>query len=86
MMKEGKEGGVFIRFVVDSTGRADSATIEVVRATHPLFAQSVRQAVPLMMFSPASVGGRHVRQAVEQNFEFRITAAPAEHTKTKPVP
>lgn len=87
MMKEGKEGGVFIRFVVDSSGRADSATIEVVRATHPLFAQSVRQAVPLMMFSPASVGGRHVRQAVEQNFEFRITpAAPAEHTKTKPVP
>jgi TonB family protein len=82
MMKEGKEGGVFIRFVVDSTGRADSTTIEVVRATHPLFAQSVRQAVPLMMFSPASVGGRHVRQAVEQNFEFRITpAAPAEHTK-----
>jgi TonB family protein len=87
MMKEGKEGGVFIRFVVDSSGRADSSTIEIVRATHPLFAQSVRQAVPLMMFSPATVGGRHVRQAVEQNFEFRITpAAPAEHTRTKPVP
>jgi TonB family protein len=85
LMKEGKEGGVFIRFVVDSTGRADSSTIEVVRATHPLFALAVRQAVPQMMFSPASMGGRHVRQAVEQNFEFRI--APPEHTKTpKPVP
>jgi TonB family protein len=84
LMKEGKEGGVFIRFVVDSTGRADSSTIEIVRASHPLFAQSVRQAVPQMMFSPASMGGRHVRQAVEQNFEFRI--APPEHTKTKPVP
>jgi TonB family protein len=86
LMKEGKEGGVFIRFVVDSTGRADSATIEIVRASHPLFAMAVRQAVPQMMFSPASMGGRHVRQAVEQNFEFRIT--PPEHTKTttKPVP
>ncbi len=85
LMKEGKEGGVFIRFVVDSTGRADSTTIEVVRASHPLFALAVRQAVPQMMFSPASMGGRHVRQAVEQNFEFRI--APPEHTKTtKPVP
>lgn len=84
LMKEGKEGGVFIRFVVDSTGRADSSTIEIVRASHPLFALSVRQAVPQMMFSPASMGGRHVRQAVEQNFEFRI--APPEHTKTKPVP
>ncbi|MEO5814415.1 MAG: energy transducer TonB [Gemmatimonadaceae bacterium] len=84
LMKEGKEGGVFIRFVVDSTGRADSASIEIVRASHPLFAMAVRQAVPQMMFSPASMGGRHVRQAVEQNFEFRI--APPEHTKTKPVP
>lgn len=87
LMKEGKEGGVFIRFVVDSSGRADSSTIEVLRSSHPLFAASVRQAVPLMMFSPAMVGGHHVRQAVEQNFEFRITpAAPAEHTKTNPVP
>ena len=87
LMKDGTEGGVFIRFVVDSTGRADSSSIEILRATHPLFAQSVRQAVPLMMFSPAMVGGHHVRQAVEQNFEFRIApAAPAEHTKTKPVP
>ena len=84
LMKEGKEGGVFIRFVVDSTGRADTSTIEIVRASHPLFALSVRQAVPQMMFSPASMGGHHVRQAVEQNFEFRI--APPEHTKTKPVP
>ncbi|MEO8336100.1 MAG: energy transducer TonB [bacterium] len=84
LMKEGKEGGVFIRFVVDSSGRADSSTIEIVRATHPLFATAVRQAVPQMMFSPASMGGRHVRQSVEQNFEFRI--APQEHTKTAPVP
>ncbi|MDB4884318.1 MAG: TonB protein, partial [Gemmatimonadetes bacterium] len=60
LMKEGKEGGVFIRFVVDSTGRADSSTIEIVRASHPLFALAVRQAVPQMMFSPASMGGRHV--------------------------
>lgn len=87
LMKDGTEGGVFIRFVVDSTGRADSSSIEILRATHPLFVQSVRQAVPLMMFSPAMVGGHHVRQAVEQNFEFRIApAAPAEHTKTRLVP
>lgn len=86
LMKEGKEGGVFIRFVVDSSGHADSSTIEIVRASHPLFAMAVRQAVPQMMFSPASMGGRHVRQAVEQNFEFRI--APPEHTKAtaQPVP
>ncbi|MEP6989383.1 MAG: energy transducer TonB [bacterium] len=85
LMKNGKEGSVSIRFVVDSSGRADSNSIEVLRSTDPAFTRSVRQAIPLMMFSPASVAGRHVRQAVEQNFEFRI-AALAEHTRTKPTP
>jgi TonB family protein len=87
LMKAGTEGGVFIRFVVDSSGRADAASIEVIRSTHPSFTQSVRQAVPLMMFTPATVGGHHVRQLVEQNFEFKLTRpAPAEHTRVKPVP
>ena len=87
LMKEGLEGGVYIRFVVDSSGRADASSIEVMRSTHPAFTQSVRQAVPLMMFTPASVGGHHVRQLVEQNFEFRLTrAAPAEHTRAKRSP
>jgi TonB family protein len=87
LMKEGKEGGVFIRFIVDSSGRADSGSIEVVRSTHMSFTQSVRQAVPLMLFTPATVGGQHVRQMVEQSFEFRLKrAAPAEHTSVKPVP
>jgi TonB family protein len=87
LMKAGTEGGVFIRFVVDSSGRADAASIEVIRSTHPSFTQSVRQAVPLMMFAPATVGGHHVRQLVEQNFEFKLTRpAPAEHTRVKPVP
>ncbi|MEP7001715.1 MAG: energy transducer TonB [bacterium] len=87
LMKSGREGGVFIRFVVDSSGRADASSIEVIRSTNPLFTQSVRQAVPLMMFAPASVGGRHVRQLVEQNFEFKLTRpAPAEHTRVQPVP
>ena len=87
LLKEGREGGVYMRFVVDSSGRADPGTIEVIRSTHPAFTQSVRQAMPLMLFTPASVAGHHVRQAVEQNFEFRITpSASAEHTRAKPVP
>ena len=87
LIREGKEGSVFIRFVVDSSGRADPGTIEVIRSTHPAFTLSVRQAVPLMLFTPATIGGRHVSQTVEQTFEFRITPpAPAEHTRTKPVP
>ena len=87
LLKSGMEGRVFARFVVDTTGFADTAAIEIVRSTHAGFTQSVRDAIPLMYFRPAMVHGMRVRQAVEQNFEFRIApAAPAEHTRTKPVP
>ncbi len=89
MIKEKKEGGVFLRYIIDTTGRADVNSLEVVRSSHPAFTEAVREAVPRMEFSPATVAGRKVRQAVEQNFEFKITApvaAAPEHTRTKPVP
>ncbi len=89
LMKKGTEGGVLLRFVVDTNGRADPTTVEVIRSTHPAFVAAVRAAVPQMVFTPAMVAGKHVRQAVEQNFEFRITApvpVPAEQTRTKPIP
>ena len=84
------EGSVLTNFVIDTTGRADTASIEVLQGTHPLFVQSVRTAIPDMRFSPAMVQGRKVRQVVEQRFHFRITpppvTAPAEHTRTTPLP
>jgi TonB family protein len=92
LIKGGKEGSVFIRFVVDTTGRADSTSIEVIRATNAVFAQSVRDAVPFMAFRPAQLGGHAVRQSVEQNFEFKITqplpipAAVTQRKTRKPVP
>jgi protein TonB len=89
MLEQGVEGGVLTRYVIDTTGRADSASLVVLRATHPAFVQSVREALPGMRFSPAIVQGRKVRQVVEQNFEFHLVppvAAPAEHTRARSVP
>ena len=89
LIAKGVEGAVLTNFVIDTTGRADTTTIEVLQATDPLFEQSVRVAIPGMRFSPAAVQGRKVRQVVEQRFQFRITppvTAPAEHTRTNPVP
>jgi TonB family protein len=89
LIQQAVEGSVLTNFVIDTTGRADTNTIEILQATHPLFAQSVRTAIPDMRFSPAMVQGHKVRQVVEQRFQFRIAppvAAPAEHTRTKPVP
>ena len=90
LIEKGVEGQVLTNFVIDTTGRADSMTIVVLQATHPLFVESVRTAIPGMRFSPAIVQGRRVRQVVEQRFQFKITppapVVPAEHTRAVPVP
>jgi TonB family protein len=84
-------GSVLTHFVIDTSGRVDMATVEIVSSAHPLFVQSVRDAMPGMRFYPASVDGRRVRQLVEQRFEFRLmplapVGAPAEHTRANPTP
>ena len=84
------EGSVFTRYVIDTTGRADSTSLEVLFASNPAFEQSVRAAVPGMLFRAAQVQGRKVRQLVQQEFQFRLgeqsPALPgvaAEHTRTR---
>lgn len=90
LISKGVEGSVLTNFVVDTTGRADTSSIAILEASHSLFVASVRDALPGMRFSPASIQGHKVRQLVEQRFQFRITpapvTAPAEHTRTKPIP
>jgi len=70
--QRGIEGMAVVRFVVDTTGRADLATFRVVETNHPLFAAAVRDALPQMKFHPASVGAKKVRQMVELPFGFQI--------------
>lgn len=91
MLARGIEGSVFTRYVIDTTGRADSTTLEVLASSNAAFEQSVRAAVPGMRFLAAQVQGRKVRQLVQQEFRFRIAdqlpALPsiaAEHTRTRP--
>jgi len=66
------EGGVVLRFVIDSTGLIDMATVRVVSSTHKLFARAVLEAMPRMKYRPARVGDRAVRLLVEQMFSFKI--------------
>ncbi len=76
LLEKNVEGSTFVYYVVDTTGRVDTATIQVVRATHPQFAASVREALAQMKFRPAIQSSRKVRQWVEQNFSFRIVLPP----------
>ncbi len=68
----GVDGMVLAQFVVDTLGRADLSTLEFLEASHPLFADAVRRALPRVRFLPAESGGRRVRQLVQQPFRFGL--------------
>ncbi len=82
LVAKGVSGMVQAIYVVDTTGRVDTASIEVVTSDHPRFTQSVREALDHMRFRPALRAGQPVRQRVQQRFRFQIQPLPE---LTKPV-
>src|SRR5919112_5631058 len=70
LRQAGVEGEVLAQFVVDTTGRAEAGSLKILKSSHDLFIQSVRNALPQMRFIPAEVGGRKVKQLVQQPFSF----------------
>jgi protein TonB len=76
MLAQNIEGSAVFRFVIDSTGLVDLATVREISATRKEFADAVRAAMPRMRFRPAMRNLIYVRQLVEQPFAFRIVSAP----------
>ena len=72
LRKAGVQGEVLAQFVVNTDGTADVESLKVLNSTHKLFAEAIRNALPQMRFNPALVGGRPVRQLVQQPFSFSI--------------
>jgi protein TonB len=68
----GIEGTVLAQFVVDTTGRADMSTFKALKSDNDLFTNSVKNALQRMRFLPAEVGGRKVKQLVQQPFQFSL--------------
>lgn len=78
------EGVVILRFIVDTTGRVDTATISDVwpsnrpRLTgddaqyYDTFVKAVRTTLVKARFEPARIGGCPVRQLVQMPFGFRL--------------
>ena len=67
------EGEVLVQFVVDTTGRVENGSIKILKSSHDLFTNSVRSALTNMRFYPAEIGGRKVKQLVQQPFNFTLT-------------
>jgi periplasmic protein TonB len=66
------EGEVLAQFVVDTSGRYESGSFKVLKSSHDLFTAAVKNALPTMRFYPAEVGGRKVKQLVQQPFTFSL--------------
>jgi protein TonB len=73
LQSQGVSGQVIAQFVVDTEGRVDVSTFKVIESSHDLFTAAVRNALPRMRFAPAEVGGRKVKQLVQQPFVFNIS-------------
>jgi protein TonB len=80
------QGFVNAQYVVDTTGRADTATFVVMESTNPEFVAAVKDVLPFMRFQPAKIGPIKVRQLVQQQFSFKITgdSLPVVPAKKKP--
>lgn len=72
LLKAGVEGVVYARFIVDTIGQVDTASLVVLDKPHPEFVAAVRTALVRMKYRPAILHGRAVSQLVEQPFVFRI--------------
>ena len=74
LFRAGVGGSATARFVVDSLGRVEVATIHIVSATDKQFGDAVRRALEKARFAPARLDGRAVRQVVEMPFDFKPPA------------
>jgi protein TonB len=72
LRQAGLDGRVLVRFVVDTVGRVDMNSVQVLESTHDLFTRAVRDVLGGFRFKPAEVRGRRVRAMAEMPFEFQI--------------
>lgn len=77
----GVEGEVLASFVVQEDGRVDTSTFRVLGSDHSLFTDAVRAAVVNATYDAAEVGGRPVRQLVQQPFVFALGASSVERAR-----
>jgi protein TonB len=73
----GVEGAVTAQFVVDTTGRVELSSFVLLESTHGRFTESVREALPRMLFRPAELNGQKIKQLVQLPFIFKLQPANA---------
>ncbi len=72
LRESGIAGRVTLRFVIDTLGRAEMGDVITMEATHPLFADAVKNVLFQYRFRAGEVGGRKVRTLVQMPFVFTL--------------
>jgi TonB family protein len=72
LRQTGVDGRVLVRFTVDTTGRVNMSTVQILESTHELFTQAVREALKAFRFKATVVQGRKIESPAEMPFEFSI--------------
>lgn len=72
LRRAGIEGSVVVKFVVDTLGRVDMASLEIVSSTHEAFTGAVREAIARFRFSPSQAGNRKVPAQAMMPFQFTL--------------
>lgn len=68
----GVSGSVLAEFVVDTLGRIEPASVQMLSIDHDQFGAAVRAVLPKLRFLPAERQGRKVRQLVRLPFRFDL--------------
>lgn len=66
----GVGGDVIAQYVVDQNGLVEMSSFKVLRPADPRLISAVKAALANWHYQPASVGGRPVKQLVQQEFQF----------------
>lgn len=72
LRQAGVQGRVLVQAIIDTSGRAEPASVKVIQSPNPGFDQSAKQMVLKALFRPARVHGRAVRVLVNLPIDFTI--------------
>ncbi len=74
LRQAGITGRVVIEAVIDTTGKAEPASIQVLQTPHPGFNEAAKRWMSRALFRPARKGGQAVRVLVRQAIDYSLTS------------
>jgi outer membrane biosynthesis protein TonB len=75
LRQAGIAGRVVVLAVIDTTGRAEPASVSVIQGAHPGFDQPSKLWMLNALFRPGRAGGRRVRVRINRALDYTITTS-----------